>query len=82
MCIRDRFIVAEKSAPFEIGVFELEPFWADMGRKKAEAARRIYRECMKSGTWPGYDTAPQTLMAPSWAVIEHEMQYENGEIHA
>jgi len=75
------FVVVEKSAPFEVSVFEIEPFWVDMGKKKAATARQIFQECTASGIWPGYDTAPQTLTAPAWAVIEHEMQYEHEEIH-
>lgn len=80
--IIDQFwlIACEKSAPYEVAVLQIEPYWVDMGRKKAAEARRIFKECTETGEWPGYDTAPQTLTAPAWAVIEHEMQYENGEI--
>jgi exodeoxyribonuclease VIII len=75
------YIVAvEKSAPYEVMVHEIEPFWVDMGRKKAALARRIFAECTATGIWPGYDTGLQTLTAPAYAVIEHEMQYDNGEI--
>ena len=75
-----KFVAVEKSAPYEVGVFEVEPFWVAMGKKKTANARRIYKECTESGVWPGYDTTPVTLTAPAYAVIEHEMQYESGEI--
>lgn len=74
-------VACEKNGPFEVGVYQIEPFWIDMARKKTAAARRIFAECTASGIWPGYDEKPQTLTAPAWAVIEHEMQYESGEIN-
>lgn len=73
-------IAAEKTAPYEVAVFQIEPFWVDMGHKKAARAREIFAECTATGEWPGYTTETQELNAPAWAVIEHEMQYENGEI--
>lgn len=74
------FVAVEKSAPYEVGVMQVEPFWVAMGKTKTANARRIYKECTESGVWPGYDTTPVTLTAPAYAVIEHEMQYEQGEI--
>lgn len=73
-------IAVEKSAPFEVGVFMLPDMWVAMGRRKAAEARRIVRDCMASGVWPGYDPAVHVLEPPAWAVIEHEMTYDNEEI--
>lgn len=74
------FLVVEKSGPHEVGVFQLPDVWREMGRVKAAEARRIYRECMQSGEWPGYDTALQFLDPPTWLVFEHETKYEHEEI--
>lgn len=74
-------IAAEKTAPYEVAVFQIEPFWVDIGHKKAARAREIFAECTATGEWPGYTTETQELNAPAWAVIEHEMQYDNGEIN-
>ena len=74
------FVAVEKSGPFEVGVYDIEPYWVAMGRTKAASARAIFQECTSTGMWPGYNDAPQTLTAPAYEVIEHEMQYENGEI--
>lgn len=73
-------VAVEKTGPFEVGVYQIEPYWVEIGKKKAALARRIFQECIASGVWPGYDPKPQTLTAPAWAVIEHEMQYDNGEM--
>jgi len=74
-------VAVEKAGPHEVGVYQIEPYWVDMARAKTAAARRIFAECTASGVWPGYDETPQTLTAPAWAVIEHEMQYESAEIN-
>lgn len=78
----DRFVLVgvEKAAPHEVIVAMLPSIWVSMGRRKAAEARRIFRECTESGVWPGYDPDLQILEPPAWAVIEHEMRYESGEI--
>jgi hypothetical protein len=79
----DRFILVaiEKTAPFEVTVCELPEMWVAMGRTKAAASRRIFRECTDTGVWPGYDPSVQYLDPPAWAVIDYEMRYEGGEIN-
>lgn len=73
-------IAVEKSAPHEVGVFQLPDVWREMGRVKAAEARRIYAECMASGQWPGYAPEMQYLDPPTWLVFEHETRYESSEI--
>jgi exodeoxyribonuclease VIII len=74
------FINVEKSGPYEVAVMCLPDLWRQMGKTKAAEARRVYRECVESGEWPGYTTEIQFLDPPAWAVIDHEMRYESGEI--
>lgn len=74
------FIVCEKSGPFEVGVRALTDEWVRMGRAKAARARDIFRECTARGVWPGYDSKPEHVAPPTYAVIDFEMEYENGEI--
>lgn len=74
------FLVVEKSAPYEVGVFMLPDLWVSMGRRKAAEGRRIFRECTETGVWPGYNPEVQVLEPPAWAVIEHEMTYDNEEM--
>lgn len=76
------FVLVEKSAPYEVAVKDIEPFWIDMARKQAARARAIFRECTANNEWPGYATGRETVTAPAYVTIAHEMQYENGEIHA
>lgn len=69
-------IAVEKSGPYEVGVHQLPTMWLEMGKKKAAEARHIYKECVETGVWPGYDTAIQFLDPPMWLVFEHEARYE------
>lgn len=74
------FVAVERSAPYEVAVFQLPELWQQIGARKAAEARRIYRECDESGQWPGYDTTIQFLDPPTWVVFEHESRYEDQEI--
>lgn len=71
------FVAVEKSAPFEVGVYRLPTQWRQIGAQKAAEARRIYRECLETGVWPGYDNTIQFLDAPTWLVYDHETRYES-----
>lgn len=64
------FIVAESSAPYLVGVYDLDFMWEQLGRERTKTARERYREFTQSGIWPGYPTA--TLTPPTWAVYESE----------
>ncbi|WP_420110632.1 PD-(D/E)XK nuclease-like domain-containing protein [Pseudactinotalea sp.] len=64
------FIVVENTAPYLVGVYELDFMWDDIAAKKTKQARDLYRECTDTGVWPGYGTA--SLTPPTWAVFESE----------
>ena len=55
------FIVVESKPPFAIRVFELE--WAAVvaGQLIATSAFATYRECLRTGVWPGYPAGVQKL---------------------
>ena len=74
------FIVLEKTGPYEVGVRSLTDEWVRMGRAKAARARDIFRECTGRGVWPGYDSKPEYVAPPTYAVIDFEMEYESSEI--
>jgi hypothetical protein len=74
------FVLVEKSAPYEVAVKSIEPFWVGMAKVKAKRAREIFAECQDSGEWPGYAEERETVTAPAYVTIAHEMQYEQGDI--
>jgi hypothetical protein len=73
-----RLVFVEKSAPFEVSVVELfekpgdEADWFDHARAAAADARRIWRECLQSGQWPGYPAKVAVIGAPGWHTAKAE----------
>lgn len=60
------FLAIEKSPPYCIGLYDLEPDLIKAGRLWAnEQLRKIVR-CRASNVWPDYGHSPQTLTAPGW----------------
>lgn len=74
------FVAIEKSGPHEVGVHKLPEVWVEMGKEKAEQARRIYAECTETGIWPGYAEDVTYLDPPTWLMFDHETRYEQQEI--
>ncbi len=65
-----KFLVVEPMPPFLVATYELDFMWNDIARVKIDQARKLYRDCIESGNWPGYDSA--TLTPPTWAIFEGE----------
>jgi len=51
------FVLVEKTAPYLVSVVELDEVALDYGRQMNDRAKRVYRECVKTGRWPGYPNA-------------------------
>jgi hypothetical protein len=77
---RFRFIVVENTAPFLVGVYELDEQWQEIGDVWATAARRIYRECTDAGIWPGYGNETHQLHPPVGLIYEHQDRFESQEM--
>ncbi|WP_190264851.1 PD-(D/E)XK nuclease-like domain-containing protein [Glutamicibacter nicotianae] len=60
------FVNVEKTAPYLVSVTELDEDALDFGHMMIERATRIYKECTKTGVWPGYPTRTTTSL-PIWA---------------
>lgn len=61
------FIVVEKKPPYAVAVYVLDAEAIDRGHELRSRAMATLDECMKSDSFPGYDTAIQTLSLPNWA---------------
>lgn len=66
------FVLVEKTAPYLVSVVELDVEAVNLGRQLNDRAKRIYRECVETNTWPGYPTATQPIWLPMWAVYQTE----------
>lgn len=75
------FVVVEVEPPHLVAVRPLNPQFEEIGTKDARRARRILRECLDTGTWPGYSDGFEDVMPPFWLVAELAEQ-ENQETAA
>jgi hypothetical protein len=66
------FVVVETAPPYGIRTFALDPVAVEIGSAKADAARKIWVQCMQSGQWPGYSLATETILPPPWVVRQWE----------
>jgi hypothetical protein len=65
------FVLVEKSEPYLVSVVELDVEAINIGRQLNDRAKRIYRECVESNTWPGYPAA-ELISLPMWAIYQAE----------
>ena len=70
------FVVVEKEPPHLVAVHVLDDAWAEMGRVKAERARRIYQQCIESGEWPGHPDEILVQRPPTWLVAQFQEGYD------
>jgi len=67
--LRFIFVLVEKTAPYLVSVVELDEVALDYGRQMNDRAKRVYRECVETGRWPGYpNTEPVSL--PMYSMYE------------
>ena len=73
------FIAQEKRRPYLIAIHEIERGSAayEQGRTEYLELFDTYKNCMKSGIWPGYTHEPFTVELPEWAATqEPELEEE------
>lgn len=61
------FIAVEKTAPYEVGVYELDQMAIDAGNAEIDRQLELFRSCQEFNSWPGYSSQIQTLTLPNWA---------------
>lgn len=61
-------VFVEKSPPHRVRVVELSPDFIERGRRLANRALEIYRDCKAADLWPNYDDPDfTTIHPPAWA---------------
>lgn len=65
------FVLVEKTEPYLVSVVELDVEAVNIGRQLNDRAKRIYRECVETNTWPGYPAA-ELISLPMWAIYKTE----------
>lgn len=66
-----KFVLVEKTEPYLVSVVELDIEAINLGRQLNDRAKRIYRECVETNTWPGYPSA-DLVSLPMWAIYQAE----------
>ncbi|WP_445505045.1 PD-(D/E)XK nuclease-like domain-containing protein [Microvirga sp. G4-2] len=61
------FVVVERDPPHLFAVYELDPDSVEEGRQIYRAALKIYADCRKTNSWPGYADTVQEMRLPKWA---------------
>jgi hypothetical protein len=66
------FVVIEKEAPYLVTVCQLSADDKRLGAALNDKARRIYRECVETDTWPGYSDGIADISLPPWHFNDYE----------
>ena len=59
--------------PYPISVHTLTPAAMYAAQVKGDTARSLWRECHRTGVWPGYPNAVQEVDTPGWASREADV---------
>lgn len=62
------FIAVEKTAPYAVGVYELDDMSIEIGREQYQHDLDTYRRCVESGEWPAYSNGIEKISLPKWAI--------------
>jgi hypothetical protein len=61
------FVAVEKTPPFDVAFYELDPWAIERGRAAYKICLRKAKESEQSGVWAGYDDAIKKIDLPPWA---------------
>ena len=65
------FVVVEKKAPYAVAVYVLDPASVELGRLEYRHDLDRLAHARKTGIWPGYGDAVQTIGVPQWHLAKN-----------
>ena len=68
------FICVESKGYHGLHIWQADQEMLDTGYKKYQKAMILYKQCLESGEWPGYDSTPKPIGSPPWAKEQKESQ--------
>lgn len=66
--------------PYLVRVAQPTPEALQWGRVQNRKAVAVYRDCVRSGVWPGYPPGVVSLSNPRWADYQLEAAWERGDL--
>ncbi|MGI9500379.1 MAG: PD-(D/E)XK nuclease-like domain-containing protein [Geminicoccaceae bacterium] len=69
-----RFVVQESSPPHFVNVIEMSGEALFMAEEQIQKALRIWKQCTKSGKWPGYGHKVREIDPPGYMISRWEME--------
>ncbi|MGH6656561.1 MAG: PD-(D/E)XK nuclease-like domain-containing protein [Actinocrinis sp.] len=60
------FACVETEPPYLVAAYRVIPAHVELGREQNRIARERFRDCVKSGRWPGYSEEIEDLELPYW----------------
>ncbi|MBZ6102778.1 PD-(D/E)XK nuclease-like domain-containing protein [Streptomyces olivaceus] len=69
------FVFQAKTAPYLVHLVELDFPALALGGARNERALRIYAECERTGSWPGFNDRITYLPLPAWAERRDQEEY-------
>lgn len=61
------FEAIEKKRPYGIAFYYADSEMIAEGRRKYRALLQLYKECLRTNTWPGYSSEIMPISIPAWA---------------
>jgi hypothetical protein len=65
-------VAAEKDAPHDVAVFELDEEALYFGAEEVSELLRMVKVCRLTDKWPGRYTTEQALQLPAWITMDDE----------
>ncbi len=65
------FVAIEKESPYECGFFEGDDVIMDIGLTENRKLLQLYKQCLETDNWYGYEDKIQRISLPIWAINKH-----------
>lgn len=65
------YIVVEKKPPYGAKIYTLEDEAIVFGRHLYRRDLATWKRCNETGVWPAYDSKPEVIGLPAWAIKRH-----------
>jgi PDDEXK-like domain of unknown function (DUF3799) len=75
------FVAQENQIPFDCSFHAVDPSLAEIADALVERAIRLWGECLKTDTWPGYSNRIHWAVAQGWQMAEHEARMADDPLY-